>query len=417
MSGTFSAGGFSHSEHVSGNGPRVVISGIGMAGPGGWDRETFWEFLKRGERGVRWLPWPGLPACESNTNPPRTAGAPLPNLPGQSLSSAADRMRELARQTAAEAIADSGLVPADHDRTRWGIVIGTSKGAMPVAGDLTWTWPHQPATEVARQWDVQGPNLCPVAACATGLVCLWRGAELIRRGECDVVLAGSVDASLQEILLAAYRRMGVLAKINDDPGSACRPYDRERSGFLVGEGGAMFVLESATSARARGIKPYAEFISGAILSDCSGMTDLSAEAEPLQVLLRRVLQLGQITPAQIDLACLHGTATLPNDRYETVALRRVFGEEMDRIPCFGLKGAIGHLLGAAGSVETAAGLLALRDRVVPPTVNWVNPDPNCDLKFRRVGQSEGPRRFDHLLKVSLGFGGHLAAAVFRRWES
>ena len=386
---------------------RVLITGIGLIGPGGSDRESCWQSLIRGDRCVRWL---------ENGLPGRWAGAPLPQL---AVAAAGDnRMQTLALQLVREALEDaelSPIAPRPSDRARWGVVIGTSKGVMPSAReDGSLPWPHLAAQSVAQTWDLQGPVLCPVAACATGLVCLWRGAELIRRGECDVVIAGSVDASLQPILQAAYRQMGVLAKIEDDPGFACRPFDRRRSGFLVGEGGAVMILESAASAVARGVTAYAEWLGGGILSDPTGMTALDDDAVALQVLIQRVLQAAQLEYTAIDVAALHGTATIPNDQYETRALRQVFGTHASRISCFGLKGGIGHLMGAAGSVETAAGLLAMRDRIVPPTVNLTDFDPVCDLDY--TPHTARQRPLDYLLKISLGFGGHLAAAVFRRGD-
>jgi 3-oxoacyl-[acyl-carrier-protein] synthase II len=402
--------------------PRVVVTGLGLITPFACGREASWQRILAGETATRLVNG--------------VVGAPLPPV----VDSAHDPVVELAVRCAEEAVTDAGLRLGDVDRDRVGCVIGTSKpllrtfarhrrtesasreherpefsrGIRPPARPyrLTDVFPNQPSLAVSRRFQLAGPSLCPVAACATGLVCLQRGYELIRDGCCDSVLAGSSDASLLPIVLGSFKRLGVLARNVDDPAAACRPFDRERSGFVIGEGAAVLVLERLEDAAARGANVYAEWLTGGTAADATSLTGLDMSGEPLARLIGDVLHRGGIRPAELDYVNLHGTATEQNDVYETRAVKRALTGAASSLSCSGIKGAIGHLLGAAGSVETAATLLAIRDGVVPPTVNLTTPDPECDLDYTPLHALRKPVRT--ALKLSLGFGGHLAAAVVRR---
>ena len=395
-----------------------------MVTPAGSDRESSWQRICHGPAATTWLDMPGLPF--------RAAGAPLPNT---FENCARDPVVAIALRAAREAVVDAQLDPRQLDHWRTGCVIGTSKGGLRTfatavecerngsqkldvaspAANWSDFFPHAPAAAVAQEFDLRGPALCPVAACATGLVSVQRGVELIRQGYCDTVLAGSSDASLQTVILASFRRLGVLAHGFDHPGMACRPFDRHRSGFLIGEGGAVLVLESWDTAKARRVTPYAEWLSGDVAADPSGMTRMEQPPASLQRLISEVVRRAKITPEEIDYVNLHGTGTQPNDVCETRALHGSLGDVAGRFACSSLKGTIGHLLGGAGSVELAATLLALRDGIVPPTLNLEERDPECDLDYTPRKLRRTP--LQTALKLSLGFGGHLAAAIVRRWGS
>jgi len=395
---------------------RVVVTGIGLVTPFGIGREASWRGLLSGESATRRI-GDGL-------------GSPAAHF---TESEAGEPVVDLAVMTAEEAVVDAGLNLTEKDRERVGCVIGTSKPALRSFAKLfdpahdenqarfeenqamfePWhdVFPHAASLAVSHKLGLTGPCLCPVAACATGLVCLQRGYELIRHGHCEVVLAGSSDASLLPIVHASFKRLGVLARDADNASAACRPFDRNRSGFVIGEGAAVLVLERLDDAQARGANIYGEWLGGAIGSDGSELTGLEAGGESLARLIADLLQRGGVDVAEIDYVNLHGTATLQNDVYETRALKSALGRHADRVKCSSLKGGIGHLLGAAGSVETAATLLAMRDGVVPPTVNLEFADPECDLDYtpRKACRTE----IRTVLKLSLGFGGHLAAAILR----
>ena len=334
---------------------------------------------------------------------------------------------------AKEAVAEAQVNWDAVEPYRRGCVIGTSKGGMRSIGRALaerrfgdgddfrirknlapelWPmfWPNTPASLVAERWKIRGAVLSPVAACATGLMSLCRAAELIQDGTCDLVLAGSTDASLEPAVLGAFSRMGVLARNFEDPASACRPFDRFRSGFVVGEGAAVLILERADLAAARGVKPYAQWLAGGCASDPAGIARLETEGTSLSWLIEDVLRRSETSAAEIDYINLHGTGTKDNDRTETRAVHRAFGAAAERVSCSSLKGALGHLLGAAGSVETACTLLAMRDGCIPPTRNLTHPDPECDLDY--TPGSSKPRCIQKTMKLSLGFGGHQVAAVF-----
>jgi len=318
-------------------------------------------------------------------------------------------------------------------------VIGTSKTDL-VTIDAKWNqadeneneaeedalvnqfWASTAASEVSRSLGCEGASLCPVAACATGLVSIIRGAELIREGVCDVVLAGSSDASLHPGLLASYRRLGVMGNAIDDrtendAATACRPFDSTRSGFIVGEGASVLVLESMEHATTRGAVPLAEWVSGGYASDPTGLTSVDSSGELLARLIGEQLKRAALTPRDLAAVNYHGTATQMNDTTEVRAVQNVFRQHAqshhcERLKNFAIKGSIGHLMGAAGAVETAVSVLALHHGVLPPTVNHSIPDANCGaLQFSQRAQ-ELPS--GDLLKLSLGFGGHLAAGILRQ---
>ncbi|HEY4261986.1 MAG TPA: beta-ketoacyl-[acyl-carrier-protein] synthase family protein [Schlesneria sp.] len=390
---------------------RVVITGIGLRTPLGADRESTWLSLVAGRSASRWLQppqWTGLTPL---------VGAPC-GMPLSVTERGLDPVIALALAASNEAIGDAGLDTSTLAADSTGVVFGTSKGSLHTASRLIadprsdqtadrWlnVWPNAAAVAIASAHGALGPTLAPIAACATGLAACLRGFELIRDGRCDVVLAGSSDASLQPAILGSFQRLGVLARPMGDPATACRPFDRHRSGFIVGEGAGCLVLESLEHAVARGARWYAEWEAGRMLSDPSGLTQLDPQGLSLQRLLRDLRKdVGELP----DYMNLHGTATLPNDRVESAAIRAVLGSAADGISCSSLKGGLGHLLGAAGSVELAASLLAIRDQTAPPTVNLETADPELTLDF--TPRQSRQRRIDRVWKLSLGFGGHLSAA-------
>jgi 3-oxoacyl-(acyl-carrier-protein) synthase len=333
-----------------------------------------------------------------------------------------------------EAIADAR---ADLFRgsERLGVVVGLSKGWIEGLSQLSdrlgppgkpvplatssappppWhgCWPGGGAARISATVPALGPALAPIAACATGLVTVLQGAELIRSGVCDAVLAGAVDASLHPLILGAFERLGVLARVDpEDPGGAIRPWDRTRSGFLPAEGGAIFVLERA-GLRARSAPAYAEIRGGALGADAYHITGLDPDPAPLARLIRRALASTSTEPAEVGHINVHATATEVNDPLECQAIRQALGQEADRVICTASKPQIGHLLGAAGAVELAICCLSLRDQILPPLLNLRAPDLGCDLRSSPVALRDV--RFSTALKLSLGFGGHLAAVVLHR---
>ncbi len=341
---------------------------------------------------------------------------------------------ELALTTAKESLLDAGLDDETLKQQCVGVVFGTSKGGFhtfsrllaeqrtdvghlsrPESSEISAEWldvfPNRAAAAIGNLVGGYGPILCSVAACATGLAACLRGAELIQYGDCDIALVGSADVSLQPSLLGSFRRLGVLSRESDDPSRACRPFDRHRSGFVIGEGAACLVLERLDSALKRGVHCYAEWLGGKMLSDPHGLTQLDSTGSSLRRLLAG---LRSITSRNPDYLNLHGTGTAANDSVECQAIRAVFGTGAVEFDCSSLKGGMGHLLGAAGSVELAVTALSIRDQIVPPTVNLVQPDSDCMLNL--TPEKSKRRSIDHAWKLSMGFGGHIAGACLGRLE-
>jgi 3-oxoacyl-[acyl-carrier-protein] synthase II len=400
--------------------PRVVVTGIGLRTALGNDRETSWMGLRSGRHGCRIL------------DVPAAAGAPP--YAGYPIRHSDHRATENLWKAAMEAVADAQLRKDSFDPERAGTVLGMSKGDLvrlahyhrailpgsnrpELPPNWVIAWPNAGAAFTSIWGGLRGPCLVPIAACATGLVAALQAADLIRRGDCDLALAGAGEASLAPLVLGAFRRMGVFPRIRegDDPARAVRPWDRSRSGFLVGEGAAVLVLEREDHARARGALPYCEFAGGALGSDAYHMTDLNPDPANLAGLIGRALAWSGVEASEIDHVNVHGTATRVNDPLECQALRLALGAHADTISCSASKAQIGHCLGAAGAVELALTCLAVRDGFVPPTLNLNDPDPRCDLDATpHVGRARPIRA---ALKLSLGFGGHLAAAVVRQAET
>ncbi|QDT17501.1 beta-ketoacyl-[acyl-carrier-protein] synthase family protein [Alienimonas californiensis] len=384
---------------VGGDGPAVAVTGVGFGVAKSVDP---WRNLLAGRSDLRTVDLPPL-------NRPAAGASPRfvdPALAGSSAMMAA---------AVAHAVADAGLGgPCDEAGRRLadprcGWALGASKSDAAdwrsPAGGPGWPWLGANGRGVPDDWQATGPRLTPVAACATGVVAVIRGAEMIRQGVCDRVICGAADASLHPLILASFARLGVLTDPGDDPAGCMRPFDEDRSGFAIGEGAAAFLLERADLARPGTI--YATVTGTGLASAAVKLTDVDATGDPV----RRVLH-DCTAGVRPDLLGLHGTATRANDPAEAAGVRAAFADGA-AVPAFASKGATGHLLGAAGAVELAFTLLALRDGVVPPTLNLSRQDPACGLNLSPTAR---PAPLETAAKVSLGFGGTVAAVALRRGD-
>jgi 3-oxoacyl-(acyl-carrier-protein) synthase len=337
-----------------------------------------------------------------------------------------DRNYPLALAAATEAIEDSDLDLKDVDRTRVAASYGTCGGPTPwMAAEIQrrerktapveW-WDNMylasPAARVADDLDLLGPRMCNSTACATGTIAALNAYKAIRDGQCDKAVVYGAQ-TIHPILAAGFYNMRVLAKA-DDPAAACRPFDSNRSGFVMGEGGAALVLERLSDARARGARIYSEMLGGALVSDATHVTDLSVDSTPLTYLLGAMMKRARIAPRDVAYINAHGTGTKQNDAMETRGIRAAFGAAANDLCISTIKANLGHLVNAAGVLELAITAMALRDGFAPPTVNLTHPDPECDLDcVPLIGRR---RKFDHAVKISIAFGGHLAAIALRRWN-
>lgn len=397
---------------------RIVITGIGIITSTGDDRESAWRAMQLGKSGIARLE--GI------------AGIPDRMLLGATVDVGGDfpgqlKNIPLTRLTAAEALADAQIDLAAVDRDRFGCSIGAHMGdddftterleryELLPAGKRPWfeQWlPNTACAMVSQELDLRGPRLSNSTACATGTIAILKAVRAIRDGQCDIALAGSSEA-IHPLFAAGFYSMGVLAE-HDDPTQASRPFDADRSGFVMGEGAAMLVLERLSHARGRGAPIYAELLGGRMLSDGRHVTSLDGGSETLVELIDGSLRSSGITPHNISYVNAHGTGTKQNDVMETHGIRRALGRAADSVCVSANKSMLGHLVNASGSVELALTALALRDGFAPPTLNLTNPDPECDLDcVPLVGRL---RPFEHALKLSIAFGGHLAAIVLRRWD-
>jgi 3-oxoacyl-(acyl-carrier-protein) synthase len=328
----------------------------------------------------------------------------------------------LAERAADEALADCGLNLKRMDRDRIGCVVGISgppyehtltqiRRGTPDAG-LCWeiSMPAYPAARVSRRFKLCGPSVSPAAACATGLIAVLRAVDYIEEGTCDVVFAGCADASLDRFTVSGFRSMRVLAE-SDNPNEAIRPFDRNRRGFAIGEGAAVFVLERMSHARARGANIYAAIAGGISGGDAYHVTSLNPDPSNLAWQISQVLHRAGVTPSQVDYINTHGTGTIQNDLAEAQAIRKAFGPAATTVRTSAIKSMIGHLITAAGGVELAITALSVRDGFIPPTINLATPDPDCGLDCTPIFGVPHPIRT--ALKLSIAFGGHFGAAVLR----
>ncbi len=394
---------------------RVVITGIGMVTSVGHDRESTWQAVRAGVSGVRQLE--GVAGIPSG----RVLGATV------DLTAPAGRILDLplALQAAVEALDDCRLQKAEIDPARFGCSIAANMGDTPGVYSLRTGIPPGEATTWSEQWlpitvcatvgqqlNLHGPRLSNTAACASGTIATLSAVRAIQDNQCDMALAGASQA-MHPLLAAGFHNMRVLAR-NDNPAQACRPFDANRSGFVLGEGSAMLVLERLEHAQARRAPIYAEVVGGRMLCDAHHMTDLNVDSTALSRLIQETLWSSHLAPSDVGYINAHGTGTLQNDVMETRGIRTAFGASAESLCVSSTKAVLGHLLSAAGSVELAITALALRDGFAPPTVNLTDLDPECDLDcIPLVGRQQ---QFEHALKLSIAFGGHLAAVALSRWN-
>ncbi|MGH2485183.1 MAG: beta-ketoacyl-ACP synthase II, partial [Ktedonobacterales bacterium] len=326
---------------------------------------------------------------------------------------------------AKQAVADAGLnVGAMPDDV--GVVIGSGSGGLTTLDNqfrvlfergpdrvspffITMMVADMAAGNVSMMLGARGPNFATVSACATGANAIGESFEIIRRGDARAMIAGGCEAGSTPMTLAAFTSMHALSRHNDEPQRASRPFDAERDGFVIGEGAGIVVLEDLELARERGAHVYAEILGYASTSDAHHITEPAPGGAGLARALRRALMKANIKPEEVDYINAHGTSTVYNDRDETAAIKSVFGAHAYKLAISSTKSMTGHLMGAAGGVEIAVTALALRDGILPPTINYEHPDPDCDLDY--VPNKARRADIKIALSNSMGFGGHNAVVV------
>jgi 3-oxoacyl-[acyl-carrier-protein] synthase II len=270
--------------------------------------------------------------------------------------------------------------------------------------------PDTAAGQVAISFGIRGPNMAVVTACASSTNAIGEAAELIRRGDADVMVAGGAEAGIVPLAMAGFSVMDAISKRNDDPQRASRPFDMDRDGFVAGEGGTTLILESYEYAKSRGAPILAEVLGYAATNDAYHITAPAENGGGAASCMKLALEDAQLDPSQIDYINAHGTSTKLNDMSETAAIKTIMGEHAYDVPVSSTKSMTGHLLGAAGALEALFCIKALEDNVLPPTINYETPDPDCDLDY--VPNEKRAKQLDYVMSNSFGFGGHNATLIF-----
>jgi len=408
--------------------PRIVVTGLGCVSPLGHTVQSTWEAILKGVSGVG--PITLFDASELLT---RFAAEvkdfnPISEL-GAKLSRRIDRFTQFALVATRQAFEHAKLAINETNRDRIGAIIGSGIGGIGTVFEemrkylergprwvnpftVPMMLPDTAAGQVAISFGIRGPNMAVVTACASSTNAIGEAAELIRRGDADVMVAGGAEAGIVPLAMAGFSVMDAISKRNDDPQRASRPFDMDRDGFVAGEGGTSLILESYEYAKSRGAPILAEVLGYAATNDAYHITAPAENGGGAASCMKLALEDAQLEPSQIGYINAHGTSTKLNDMSETAAIKTIMGEHAYDIPVSSTKSMTGHLLGAAGALEALFCIKALEDNVLPPTINYETPDPDCDLDY--VPNEKRAKQLDYVMSNSFGFGGHNATLIFSK---
>ena len=409
---------------------RVVVTGIGLVTPVGSDRKSTWDSLMVGKSGIDYI---SLFDAEGFTSriAAEVDGFDGAALLGRKEAKRLDRFSQFAAVASLEAIEDAGIDMATEDPDRVGVLIGSGVG-----GIITITEQHNvmlnkgpkrvspflvpmmlgdmASGQVSMMIGAKGPNFSTVSACATGADSIGEALEMIRRGRADVVIAGGTEAAVCEIGVAGFNSCMALSTRNDDPQGASRPFDSGRDGFVLGEGAGVLVLESIEHAEKRGANVLAELVGYGASSDSHHVTQPHPEGEGAARAMKWALDDAKLQPEDVVYINAHGTSTPMNDKFETIAMKRMFGDHAYKLAISSTKSMTGHLLGAAGGIEAAFSVLAVKEGAIPPTINLEIPDPDCDLNY--TPNKAVKQEVEVAMSNVFGFGGHNASLVFKSFQ-
>ena len=414
------------------NDRRVVITGLGVVTPVGNDLETFWSNLKNGVSGIR-----KIETFDASSYDCQIAGDvrdfdPKPFFKNPKDVRRTDRFAQLALAAAKMALDNAGIdVETLRRRDRFGVIVSSGIGGLKTLQDqqtilLTrgpsrnspFTIPmlisNMASGIISMEYGLRGPNICIVTACATSNNAIGESWRIIKFGDADIFLAGGSEASIVPIGLAGFSAMKALSTRNDAPERASRPFDRDRDGFVMSEGAGVVVVEELEHARARGARIHCELTGYGACADAYHMTAPPPDGEGAVRAMQLALAHARISPDQVDYVNAHATSTDIGDLCETRAIKQVFGEQAYKVSISSTKSMTGHLLGGAGGIEMAACALAIRDSIIPPTINFENPGEECDLDYTPKVAREKKVRV--ALNNSFGFGGHNATLVAAAFE-
>lgn len=411
-------------------GRRVVVTGVGAFTPVGKNTSDFWDGLVAGKSGVR-----PITHFDTSDLPTKFAGQ-IENYNPEDYfdrkeARRLDPVTQYAIITSEETVKDSGIDLDTVNKDRIGVMIGTGIGGMTTFYEqsislhehgargvnpffIPMLIPDMPAGQVSIKYGFRGPNFCAVSACATGSHNIGLAFDSIRFGQSDMVLCGGTEAPVWRIGVAGFSSMKALSRRNDEPEKASRPFDKDRDGFVLGEGATLFMLESLDSALERGAKIYGEIVGYGFSADAHHITAPDPEGNGVQLALNNALEMAGIKPEDIEHINMHGTSTPLGDIAETNSIKKVFGDHAYNINLNSTKSMTGHMLGAAGAAESLAALLAIYHGVIPPTINQDTPDPECDLNY--TPNKAVKRDITYALNNAFGFGGHNTTLVFKKFK-
>jgi 3-oxoacyl-[acyl-carrier-protein] synthase II len=406
---------------------RAVVTGLGAVSPLGNDWRSTWEGAVSGRSGIDFIS-----SFDASGFPVRVAAEVKDFDPsavvGPKEARRLDRNVVLAVAAAREAVGDAAL-DGTYDPARVGVLFGTAIGGVIGIAEqhdllrergadrvspyfIPSVLVDTASGQIALELGIRGPNYAPVSACATGSTAIGEAAEVIRRGDADAILAGGGEACLHPLILAGFCAMRGLAAEDEHPPRASRPFDATRAGFVMGEGAGVLVLEELEAARARGARIYAEVLGYGASNDAHHLAQPDPESTGVAEMMRAALDRAEIEPRQVGYVNAHGTSTPLGDAAETRAIKDVFGEHAYRLAISSTKSVMGHCFGAAGALEAMMCVLALHEGVLPPTINYENPDPECDLDY--VPNEARRVQVEVALSNAMGLGGHNGCVLFGR---
>ena len=411
---------------------RVVITGMGVCTSLGQELDPFWNNLQAGRSGVSLIE-----SMDVSEYPTRIAASIKDFDPeaifGKKEARRMDRFVQFAAATSQKALQDSGLVLGENvDPEEIGVYIGSGIGGLSTFEEqhaillekgpkrvspffIPMMIANMASGQVSIMTGAKGPNSTAVTACATGTHSIGDSFRLIERGEADAMICGGAEATITSMGLAGFCSMRAMSTRNDEPERASRPFDKDRDGFVMGEGAGILVLEELEHAQKRGARIYAEVVGYGMSADAHHMTDPSPGGEGASRAMKRALRSAGLAPSDVDYINAHGTSTGAGDKGETDAIKGAFGEHAYKVAVSSTKSMTGHLLGAAGGVEAIICALALRDGIIPPTINLEDPDPDCDLDY--VPGEARHTAIQHAMSNSFGFGGHNATIIMKKYEA
>jgi 3-oxoacyl-[acyl-carrier-protein] synthase II len=408
---------------------RVVITGIGLVSPLGIGKENNWEALSKGKSGISLIS-----RFDTSKHSSKIAGQikdfdPLCFIEKKEVRKM-DSFIQYAVAAAQLAVQDSGLNPAALEGDRCGVHVGSGIGGIGFIEEthktllekgadrispffLVATIINEAAGQISIKYRARGPNLATATACSTSTHAIGDSFRILARGDADIMIAGGAEAPITPLGVAGFCAMRALSLRNNEPERASRPFDAKRDGFVIGEGAGILILEELGAALKRGANIYAEIIGYGMSGDAYHVTAPALDGEGAVLVMKRALDDAGVDPKEINYINAHGTSTSYNDKIETGAIKRVFGEHAYKIGVNSTKSMIGHLLGAAGGVEAGYTALCLKNQVMPPTINYEHPDPECDLDY--IPNKARPAEVHYALSNSFGFGGTNGSLLLKRF--